>query len=435
MYRLPLDCLQTAFNYSSYPAADVGFSLSCVTPAMASGVIYCLSGINIPVYNSADSCPNLFGINFSTRTTLAKEAIIVNRGEIVARKSLIDGSNTKALLATIESEKPGQLKNTLLSHSPYLSDEVLINAIWKQMPPGHTKQVLEANSPLHEEVMYWVHNANLPSGIIEQIEDVQVGVNPMDQVLQEIEYFNAAKLAALSDLVRDYLDSNWIDSAMYYLELDGTTEALCALVPLEISYYLANAEIHLDQLREVAVTMESLFPLSKKPKEINEFCDFHNVLKNVKNRPGGYYELTAVEIEQIEVLSQSNTSIARAAKGIKEFLNQQISYTFPTPLGQYKINGGRPEISATNQQAAELKNYPNPFNERTTIKYQLPGEAMSGSIVIYDLGGKLIHSQSLVANSGEVVVDLHRVETGLYLCTLKVDDNVVKAIRLAFVNE
>ncbi len=86
----------------------------------------------------------------------------------------LDGGNTSTLLAVVNSGiSNGLLKNTLLS-KPFLSDVILQAYFGKSsVPPGHIKQVFEANAPVTDTVYNFVMEQNLPNGIKNQITSAQ----------------------------------------------------------------------------------------------------------------------------------------------------------------------------------------------------------------------------------------------------------------------
>lgn len=122
-----------------------------------------------------DYCPNTDAnkpkIFFTTQLAQLSE-ILTNLNNTY--KSLLDGGNTATLLAVVNSGiSNGNLKNTLLS-KPFLSDAVLLAYFGKSsVPPGHIKQVFDANAPASPVVYEFVMEQGLPNGIKNQITSAQ----------------------------------------------------------------------------------------------------------------------------------------------------------------------------------------------------------------------------------------------------------------------
>ena len=69
------------------------------------------------------------------------------------------------------------------------------------------------------------------------------------------------------------------------------------------------------------------------------------------------------------------------------------------------------------------QNIPNPFQDETQIKYELPNFSANSSLIIFDLNGKLIKEYSLTNKSGTVIVKSSDIGKGLFLYSLVSDGN------------
>jgi Secretion system C-terminal sorting domain len=70
------------------------------------------------------------------------------------------------------------------------------------------------------------------------------------------------------------------------------------------------------------------------------------------------------------------------------------------------------------------QNYPNPFKEKTSIKYCVPYKTEI-TITIYDSNGKLIErllKKELVAGTYEIEFNRNKLPQGIYYCQLKAGD-------------
>jgi len=83
------------------------------------------------------------------------------------------------------------------------------------------------------------------------------------------------------------------------------------------------------------------------------------------------------------------------------------------------------DIQVPKQYVIDVRNYPNPFNPVTTIRYTVPEE---GNVIltVYDIRGKLV--KTLVRNqvkqpgSYAIKFDGQGLSSGIYICRLQVDD-------------
>ncbi|MFN7013743.1 MAG: hypothetical protein ACK4ON_05685, partial [Bacteroidia bacterium] len=223
---------------------------------------------------------NLATLNVAINFSQQNYALAAQKNSEI--RNLIDGGNTFILLSQIElASSPGNIKNTLLSHSPYLSDTVLIQYINKTSisPPGHLQQVLVANSPLSQKVKQELQTRNLPQGITEQINMAQQGVSPRYELYAEADYYlhqakiyeaiaiglclekddidsaiiirrtadtNVNERIELAQLYAETRDVNRLDSLLNEMAVDGYTPQnckLCAELQLRSSLLHQNKDI------------------------------------------------------------------------------------------------------------------------------------------------------------------------------------------------
>ncbi len=64
------------------------------------------------------------------------------------------------------------------------------------------------------------------------------------------------------------------------------------------------------------------------------------------------------------------------------------------------------------------QNTPNPFDNQTTIRYQLSKGNYQASIAVFDLNGKLIKDYSINKNNGELVISSSEIGKGMFLYSL-----------------
>jgi hypothetical protein len=67
------------------------------------------------------------------------------------------------------------------------------------------------------------------------------------------------------------------------------------------------------------------------------------------------------------------------------------------------------------------QNVPNPFTEKTVIKYVIPENVQKVSILIFNMQGTLIKSYDNLSNNGELTINGGELEAGMYMYSLIVD--------------
>lgn len=367
-------------------------------------------------------------INWKSKLNVAKE----NLEDV---REIIASGDTEELIESIENDSPGDTKDALLAASPYLSDRVLI-AYLKQNPTppaGHINQVLQANSPLSDTVMAIVNMLSLPNGVQNQINNIQEGVSERRLLEGSESVLNTNRLIAVDAIVQEYLDTNWIDSAALFLRQEGSLEALCALVPIEVRRgdTIRAGEI-IDTLRQVADEIEESEPGCRVACELDEFCDFQQVVYRIALREGGYFSMTSEERTLLETMADSDVRIAINARAILHFIDE----TLPEYEGEDIIF---PKSMSTNEEVDELisnsKNdlftiHPNPTSGNTVFTIDLDesdSDRIDGlGIIITDLSGRVVKTMDVDAK--EMEQNLEFSVNGVYLVHL-VENGKIQATK------
>ena len=73
------------------------------------------------------------------------------------------------------------------------------------------------------------------------------------------------------------------------------------------------------------------------------------------------------------------------------------------------------------QQNRLFQNDPNPFKERTEIRYQLADDTHDASICIFDLQGKMLKKISVSQGSSSVTIDGSELGAGMFIYSLIVN--------------
>ena len=351
-------------------------------------------------------------INLKSKLDLTKENLENVRGVIAS-------GDTEELIQSIQNDSPGQNKNVLLNASPYLSDRVLITYLTQSSTPpnGHIKQILLANSPLSDTIVAIVNNMSLPNGIRNQINNAQQGVSERRITEGSKSVLNTNRLIYVDAIVQEYLDTNWVDSAAVFLEQEGSLEALCALVPIEVRRKdTTRANAIIDTLRSVAAEMEENEPGCTKSCELNEYCDFQQSVFRIALRDGGYFSITPEERTKLELMANSDARIAVNTKAILHFLDQ----TLPDYRGEELVF---PKSLTTEEEIDELLQnsnselfsiHPNPTLGNTV--FTIEEDISELEIIITDLNGRVV--KVLTVDAKEMEQQLEFRVNGVYLVHL-----------------
>ncbi|GAA4448763.1 hypothetical protein GCM10023092_01850 [Rurimicrobium arvi] len=202
------------------------------------------------------------------------------------------------------------------------------------------------------------------------------------------------------------------------------------------------------------VYANAFYPFSdqKLKKDIQQLSEGLSVIAKLKpstyhfrtdeyaflNLPGEkQYGFIAQELET--VLPEAVKQLAITEKDNTRFEYKAVNYTMLIPVltaaikeQQEQIEQLRkdlaaatsatnavPEVKQTINGAFLSQNTPNPFTQTTTISYQLPTDAKTAAIGVYDLNGKELKLYDLGAErAGSVTIDGGSMQPGMYVYTL-----------------
>jgi hypothetical protein len=409
------------FTYNSFDAArPTCFTLGITIPAS------CVSGL------PSGACPSTISGGTSTGALFA---IITNyNNQIKNLLSQIDGGNTQALLNSINTKPPGQIQSDLLAKSPYLSDQVLLAAINKTspLPPGTLKNIIIPNSPVTPSVKAALDVISLPNGIRNQINNAQTGVSARSLLEQKISFYQGESQSVTNRLVRYYLDSAQVDSAIVVLKAANNIDALCALIPIQIQKKaLVDANTSLTKLTSFADSVELVNPSDSKIPVIRSFCQFHHYVITIQTQPGGYYKMTPVQLQTIKDLAASNLPIAINAQSILKMVYNQDFPRYAEPIRTFHAPI---IIDPLDEQPKEMfgKLYPNPNNGNMQFDYLLE-QGDLGELIIYNTIGQLVTKYPLTEGTHSLQISEAALENGVYFYQQIINGKPVLSDRLVII--
>ncbi|MFT7613902.1 MAG: hypothetical protein ACI9J3_002882 [Parvicellaceae bacterium] len=426
--------LAVPFQYNSYPDLIVNFDENCVTADLVGLALNCGVATSL-TFDDLLTCPSYIFTDDGEPTTGEDyvNALIIQIGAhkiIVDQATLIlEEGASNDLLDAIDNLSPGQAKNLLLDHSPYLSDQVLIAALNGGFSPGIIKQILQANSPLSQNVWNEFMASGYNPGITSQIDNMQDGNSAREDKESELNYFKTQKQISLDAAVRYYLGTNEAEKAIGLLENDGSVESICALVPIKIDPDYGGIQTHIDFLRNVADLKAVKDPGDPDIVEIRGFCDFYEVLNVITNRTGSYSNMTSTEKASLELLSDQNIAISAYAKAILSLVNK-VEYDSGKALPYLTKDGKMLVPKEDSKIDYEFKVFPNPADNVIFIE----SEDEIKSYHIFDLTGRLVMSATAVLGN-RISLGTENLINGVYVVTVSFENGMAKSQRFVIQNE
>jgi hypothetical protein len=76
------------------------------------------------------------------------------------------------------------------------------------------------------------------------------------------------------------------------------------------------------------------------------------------------------------------------------------------------------------------QNIPNPFSSETVIKYTLPQEIKTASLIVYDLSGKQLTSFPLERTTTSITITSEKLAAGIYIYSVMADGKIMDSKRM-----
>ena len=383
-------------------------------------------------YDANESCPSKIvdltpGIGVTPLLPSLRSELDSIKEVITIKEALIDDDQTNFLVNFVNSGNKGAVKNTLLDVSPYLSDEVLLEFIASNPPNGHLKQVIIANAPVSDDVMEAVDNSNVPKGIMNQINNAQVGESERDRLISDIDYAKTERSLLLNKTIRLVLEDTIMPGRLDTVAvlLKGETEErrkeqLCDtyLCDRDTSRFDdtrddIEAEFGLTNFVRIADMNEVL------SKETGEFTT--DTLRSDSN----------LKQEVEDIASDQNDQISAVrADAILAMLRDSVRMPVVEPLF---LNGGT-KMAATDEQSSKealsaMKLYPNPSNG-SLVTAEFDREAYEEpAITLVDLTGKTI-ARYAAHDDNAVSIETTELKAGVYFVQLSDDGRFIETKKL-----
>jgi hypothetical protein len=392
----------TGFMYS-----DQSGELEC--PTDLSYLSDCNAALGMNACSSNISNCSSIPCILSSAISSAAEAV----QSLAEYKSLLDGGNTANLITQINSNiTAGALKNLLMSKSPYLSDAVLLAMLNRtdMVPPGHLEQVSIANSPLAKPVMDAVENMALPGGVLNNIRTAQVGVSARSEKENEVSYNEyQAKLAEVK-VKQAYLEIDNLDSLKIVALKDTTLAGLFKLLEVLIAKGdLAEAQ-----------TCRSLI-ISKEGTHITDRCKLLSTRLNLALAGKSWFDMSSTQANLVTQIYNNNPATAINARAVLA-LTKGLKYErYPFDINQSRKMRPFAEEHIKKEGQGQIKVYPNPGAEQTSVEVNFPGEVREVQLEIYDLLGAKVFIQTIL-NKETTVIETKELNNGIYFFVLKTED-------------
>lgn len=337
--------------------------------------------------------------------------------------NLIDGGNTDALVDEIQLSWPSDawdLRNELLARSPFLSVEVLKEAVNKSiLPHAMILEICLANpeATKQENFMGWLKDeapVQLPTymlGLIESSWNVQTMRFDLEGAMAVEHNAMSAAHNRMLDLLLNDTTSAPMDTLLLRWQQMPNLGARSGEVA---------ARMRLGQYTEAQQVVQDIL-LGKhtdaQGAEWQRMGQLLTFLQGLYAVGKDHRQLGTAEVAQLQAIATDAHDLpATWAQNILCF-----HYGVCLPVS----TGGDPNNRAPQQQATDdadepqplFRFHPNPAGSFTIVDHQAVDNALC-TLVLRDIHGKAVREQELNGPVGQTILSLVGLSSGIYTCEL-----------------
>lgn len=399
-------------------------------------------------YNKSLACPSGLGGGPLKSISNPKETINEADDHIIflcnLLNGLVDGGNTDELNFEVMTSLPDEgleISLQLLYDSPYLSDTVLKQAIYKEdvLPNAMIRDIMLANPQTAKKDNFLEaldeRFEPMPEYMMAQIMEGKYYFGAKELLEAQIQSWQQIRSKAKYELMRQFLlDTNMvnpIDSVIAFLE---TENDLKSRYDLAFAYW----EKH-DTTNAIATinNIPSLFTLNDIESDVHQqYVDYFRILKLMENNHWSADDLDSASVQELFELVEYGgyANIKAHSRGLLVkggFLKYVETVNLPdytkSSAPQYNPEG----TSTIKSQKKYLRLFPNPAGDYVIAHYRVELKYQSGMISIHDIKGNLIRKYLINPGEDQMVLNLKDLPNGIYIIGLYANGHLVESEKLS----
>ena len=354
-------------------------------------------------------------------------------------EQLIDGGSTDETVQEITDTWPQHvwdLRDSLLSKSPFLSVDALKELVNKDVPVAMKAEILIANpdATKKEGFLKWAETeADYPiPGYLAEAIEASWETRTYRTVLEENIADKHTRLNQAVNRAIELLQTDTVppppDSLRWAWQQLRTNRARYA----EAALLMGRGQFaEADSLIEAMPAEHD--PKAPEEAERQRMLKYIDVLATAAADARNAYQLTAAEVDSLDAMIGTNYD--RPAN----WASNLLCAVYDKCRAPYTGNAGAPKSNRTRQreeqartpQAAQFSIQPNPSRAWVAFSYNFAeGAFKNGSIIVRDLSGRSIATMTLSATQGQELWDVRSVAPGTYVVQYMAEQRLVHTEKL-----
>ena len=333
-----------------------------------------------------------------------------------------------------------EIRQELLSDSPYLSDTVLKQVIYKEdvLPNAMIRDVMTANpqSAKSDEILNSLNSRYepMPEYMMAQIMQGRKYLGAKEILEAEIQSWQKIRSKAKADLMCEFLlDTNMVsplDSVIAFMENE---------TDLESRYDLALAQWDNSNLAGAWGTLNTI-PLQFALSEIQNvnhgnYLAYFGILQFLadSNRQADQMDSSSVTV-LYDLKESGSPGVAAPARGLLVkggFFKYIETINLPDMTKSSVIHYDPYKALTSDRKEEKLWLFPNPAGDYVIAYYDLDPNYKSGEIQLIDLKGNLLRNYHIECGKNQLSIDLRAYPNGTYLISLNSRNQVIDTRKLS----
>ncbi len=407
--------------------------------------------VQMAASNQQNTCPTNFGSfqgSGKMESTVANdyrqlynehnEAYMQYKLQLAA---LLDGGNTNGLKDEIENSwnsETGKLRDKLLGQSPYLSTEILKEAVNKGglLKEAALFEILSANPDgLRDgELIDYLKDksGSLPEWMIEELKESGGKITLRTSLESAVSYHKAQKDLYASLIAQEILEKrikgDELVPAGEYRRWVATYQTPHGDYQV-VDDFMGNG----DYTSALAFlnTIPQVYALKGTASlEFSGLKSLLTIMGNVSSTGRNIFTLTEDEISVVKGLADNGEGIARvrACNLIGFVYGQECTFDKKLPDPSAKKKSVKADLTAS--VYPQVIASPNPASNHVKLSYTLPEGLEDAQFNVLDIRGVAIYSQNIKGNKGEVFIETNNWAAGTYLYSVKAGSMVLSNQKL-----
>jgi len=394
-------------------------------------------------YEKEEACPS--GISLPELKTYEDPWLAKYEAEIQSSflenelDSLLDGGDTEGLDFEIITSMPDEaleLHDQLLSDSPYLSDTILKQAIYKEyvLPNAMIRDILTANpqSAKSGEIMEAVDYRYdpMPDYMMAEIMQGMGQISALESLESKIGYWQQYRTSAINWIIRGYLtDSSLVGRQDSIIVLYQDESSLQSKYRLAFAYWENNQEEQaLNTLSEISLDFE----LSSREQEIHQqYLDYFDILQTLKDSNLNVRLLDSTSVQNLINIMNAHLPLIGAYARSLLIKGRHINYTesvsFPLQIKSYPAYYYLNPAKINLPEQDKLVLFPNPCGDYVIVYYSTIEEDRTGIVRLCNIQSIVLKRIQLNSLRNQHLINLSEYPDGIYIIQLLLDDRSISS--------